>query len=363
MQAKSAPVRGVPQRKCACGNHTAGAGECATCRQPQSLLQRQGATPGQTPVMAGSPATAVGGFDLSGVTAQSSRDAAATRQGAQTGLPPRLKAGIEALSGLAMDDVRVHNNSEKPAQWQALAYAQGTDIFVGPGQERHLPHEVWHVVQQKQGRVNPTGQVQGVTINDDVNLEQEANLMGTQAIQGQGAERQDKQKLDSTRVRLGPTSPIQFAKGDSCYCPGWGTLSPYQAKPEDIVPVGSGELFTPTQIKYVQGLNAAKSKSGPVTPKLQSYNDSDSTGGALVTKDEVGHLLAEVDHIVPKESGGCNSVKNAQVISAYENGTLKGTTYPYGGYNGWSVFDPTQNVWHKDKATAIAQGATNAHLL
>jgi hypothetical protein len=27
-----------------------------------------------------------------------------------------------------------------------------------PGQEQHLPHEAWHVVQQKQGRVKPTGQ-------------------------------------------------------------------------------------------------------------------------------------------------------------------------------------------------------------
>ncbi|MEM7041075.1 MAG: DUF4157 domain-containing protein [Bacteroidota bacterium] len=36
---------------------------------------------------------------------------------------------------------------------QAHAYDQGTDIHIGPGQEKHLPHEAWHVVQQKQGRV------------------------------------------------------------------------------------------------------------------------------------------------------------------------------------------------------------------
>jgi hypothetical protein len=59
----------------------------------------------------------------------------------KTGLPDQLKAGIEKLSGMAMDDVRVHYNSSKPAQMQALAYTQGTDIHVGPGQERHLPHE------------------------------------------------------------------------------------------------------------------------------------------------------------------------------------------------------------------------------
>jgi Poly(ADP-ribose) polymerase catalytic domain/Domain of unknown function (DUF4157) len=96
----------------------------------------------------------------------------------QTGLPDNLKTGIENLSGMAMDDVSVHYNSSKPAQIQALAYTQGTEIHVAPGQEKHLPHEAWHVVQQKQGRVKPTLQMKGVGINDDGELEREADLMG-----------------------------------------------------------------------------------------------------------------------------------------------------------------------------------------
>jgi hypothetical protein len=82
-----------------------------------------------------------------------------------------------------MSDVRVHYNSAQPAQMQALAYTQGTDIHVGPGQEQHLPHEAWHVVQQKQGRVQPTMQATGVQINDDEGLEHEADVMGAQALQ------------------------------------------------------------------------------------------------------------------------------------------------------------------------------------
>jgi hypothetical protein len=99
----------------------------------------------------------------------------------KTGLPDDLKAGIEHRSGLSLDDVRVHYNSPRPAQLQALAYAQGTDIHVGPGQERHLPHEAWHVVQQKQGRVRPTGWVHGTAINDDAGLEREASVIGAKA--------------------------------------------------------------------------------------------------------------------------------------------------------------------------------------
>ncbi len=100
-----------------------------------------------------------------------------------TGLPNHLKSGIENLSGYSMNDVKVHYNSNKPAQLQAHAYAQGTNIHIASGQERHLPHEAWHVVQQKQGRVRPTMQMKGkININDDAGLEKEADIMGARAL-------------------------------------------------------------------------------------------------------------------------------------------------------------------------------------
>ena len=103
----------------------------------------------------------------------------------RTGLPDTLKAGIESLSGYDMSDVRVHYNSSQPAQRQALAYTQETEIYVAPGQARHLPHEAWHVVQQKQRRVQPTWQLKGEQVNDEQGLEREAEVMGRQAIQRQ----------------------------------------------------------------------------------------------------------------------------------------------------------------------------------
>jgi len=102
----------------------------------------------------------------------------------QTGMPDNLKSGIENLSGFSMNDVKVHYNSSQPAQLNALAYAQGTDIHIAPGQEQHLPHEAWHVAQQKQGRVQPTTQLmEGVPVNDDAGLEHEADVMGQKAAQ------------------------------------------------------------------------------------------------------------------------------------------------------------------------------------
>ncbi|TWF42916.1 uncharacterized protein DUF4157 [Chitinophaga polysaccharea] len=102
-------------------------------------------------------------------------------------LPDQLKTGIENLSGFSMDDVKVHYNSDKPAQLQAFAYAQGNDIHIGPGQEKHLPHEAWHVVQQKQGRVAANLQMKGAMINDDSSLEKEADTMGEKAVGLNGA--------------------------------------------------------------------------------------------------------------------------------------------------------------------------------
>ena len=98
-------------------------------------------------------------------------------------LPEEVQAGVEQLSGLSLDDVRVHYNSPRPGRLNAGAYTQGTEIFVGPGEERHLPHEAWHVVQQAQGRVRPMIQMkERAPVNDDRGLEHEADVMGARAL-------------------------------------------------------------------------------------------------------------------------------------------------------------------------------------
>jgi hypothetical protein len=113
----------------------------------------------------------------------------------RTGLPDNLKTGVEQLSGYDLSDVKVHYNSSEPARMQAHAFAQGTDIHVAPSQEKHLAHEAWHVVQQKQGRVKPTVQMkQGIPVNDDEGLEKEADEMGDKALQTAPVQRFDPSK-------------------------------------------------------------------------------------------------------------------------------------------------------------------------
>ncbi len=145
--------------------------------------------------------------------------APAAKKNNATGLPDQLKAGVEQLSGFAMDDVKVHYNSDKPADLQAHAFAQGTDIHLAPGQEEHLPHEAWHVAQQMQGRVQATKQLKGkVNVNDDQGLETEADVMGLKAMQlgqqNQASAKQLKTNGSETPVaqrlaiRYGNSAPI-----------------------------------------------------------------------------------------------------------------------------------------------------------
>lgn len=102
----------------------------------------------------------------------------------KTNMPAHLREGLEGLSGTDLSDVSVYRDSAKPQKIGALAYTQGSDIYLAPGQEQHLPHEGWHAVQQKQGRVQPTLQMKaGVSVNEEAGLEKEADIMGSRALQ------------------------------------------------------------------------------------------------------------------------------------------------------------------------------------
>tara|TARA_A100000164_G_scaffold82602_1_gene70390 strand:- start:195 stop:1829 length:1635 start_codon:yes stop_codon:yes gene_type:complete len=147
----------------------------------------------------------------------------------KTGLPDNLKLGVENLSGISLDDVNVHTNSDQPAQMQAHAFAQGSDIHVAPGQEKHLAHEAWHVVQQKQGRVKPTRQMKDDTpVNDDKNLEIEADQMGAKAL------KIDNNDTSSTQLKQinSPNQALQRSSKSTLQKEGEDTAEP-KAKDAD----------------------------------------------------------------------------------------------------------------------------------
>lgn len=99
------------------------------------------------------------------------------------GMPQNLVDGFASSTGHDLSDVNVHKNSAKPADVGAHAYAQGNDIHLGPGQEKHLAHEAGHIVQQREGRVQANTSVNGMAVNDDKGLESEADKLGDSALQ------------------------------------------------------------------------------------------------------------------------------------------------------------------------------------
>lgn len=96
-----------------------------------------------------------------------------------TGIPDKLKRQFETYSGLSFDGVKVHYNSDRPRQMQALAYTQADQVYIAPGQERHLGHELGHIVQQRRGQVRATGSLNGQAVNDNPALEKEADTMAS----------------------------------------------------------------------------------------------------------------------------------------------------------------------------------------
>lgn len=103
-------------------------------------------------------------------------------------MPARVQARMESALGADFSAVRIHQGPEAQAMG-ALAYTQGSSIHFAPGQydpgsqrgQELLGHELAHVVQQSEGRVQATAQAKGQAINDDASLEREADQLGAAA--------------------------------------------------------------------------------------------------------------------------------------------------------------------------------------
>jgi len=113
-------------------------------------------------------------------------------------IPDEVRKKMETAFGADFSDVRVHVGPEA-SSIGAIAYTWGTNIHFAPGHynpwsiqgQKLLGHELWHVLQQKSGRVkNPFGA--GVAIVQDHALEAEADRMGIKAAMAPMAQASEK---------------------------------------------------------------------------------------------------------------------------------------------------------------------------
>lgn len=143
-------------------------------------------------------------------------------------LPNPVRSQMENALGADFSDIKVHADSQSATDVGALAYTQGNDVHFAPGQynpetsggQELIGHELTHVVQQRDGRVQPTLEVAGMPVNDDKSLEEEADEGGRKAAQ---------MKLDSSRsLKVGyqGNSDSGLTEG------GFDNSSPIQRKEE-----------------------------------------------------------------------------------------------------------------------------------
>ena len=254
----------------------------------------------------------------------------------RTGIPDQLRASIEALSGVDMSGVRVHRNSAKPAQLNALALAQGADIHLGPGQERHLPHEAWHVVQQAQGRVKPTLQTQGTSINDDTALEHEADVMGRRALQKRSTAQVTTDLAQPESASSG--EPAQMFQVGLVPTTAWrtGHITVDYGPVRVLGPHLDGGAHFGADINRVLNRNSAVMNwlaftgAAPALPPLAADLVSDDDRSALISRANATLVAPEIDHIVPRASKGSNDMLNARVLSKGQN-NAPGTARPTEG--------------------------------
>jgi hypothetical protein len=172
-------------------------------------------------------ALARGAGDLAALGARNAASLA-TRpaDGAGERMPAAVQHKMERAFGFDFSAVRIHHDDQARSVG-ALAFAQGTDLHFAPGQyapqsqagQAVLGHELAHVVQQAAGRVRAPAQALGGAINDDPELEREADRKGARAAAGKPVSKeaekaaQPDEGLENTleRVRVGKSEaqPIQ----------------------------------------------------------------------------------------------------------------------------------------------------------
>lgn len=177
------------ERRCACGNHTIGGGECANCARAHSTLFRRAAAPTE-------------GGSLPGSVRQTLRQAGQPLQA-------DVRTDFELRFGHDLSGVRVHSDYHAAISARAIgahAYALGSHIVFGDRQyaphtsqgRELLAHELVHTLQQ--GAVPPSS-FDSVRIGRDTDpAEREADRLAADAL------------ADPAPITVDPTPPRLMRK-------------------------------------------------------------------------------------------------------------------------------------------------------
>ncbi|MEM7037838.1 MAG: DUF4157 domain-containing protein, partial [Bacteroidota bacterium] len=108
----------------------------------------------------------------------------------QSGVDGELMHRFEQVMQQDFANVEFVKNSSKATELNANAFALGNRIHFAPGKfnpnsekgQSLIGHELAHVMQQREGRVNPEGEQAGLQVNRDEALEAEADTLSASAL-------------------------------------------------------------------------------------------------------------------------------------------------------------------------------------
>lgn len=288
---------------------------------------------------------------------------------APSGISTALKTRFEKHTGVSLEGVRVHIGSPKPEALGALAYAQGNDIYLGPGQEKQLSHELGHVVQQRLGRVRPTGQVGGVSVNRDPSLEAGADTILSQPQAG---------SLPQTALSGPPVAQLK---------PDLSNVVPMAREYTSMPRPGMDRVYRmvvdvendPSLQEHIEMAQAFASPFQPDDPKriaaLMKYvttlNRDEDKRNAVYRQTQSEEELGEGQPIYTATLGECLDSASAcrelsafmQILLAQEGILTHMTVGNYGrnnpGRHAWlttkkgAIIDPTRGVIYADPSGAV----------
>lgn len=159
--------------------------------------------------------------------------AAAIKKTKDTNIPAPIKAEIEALAGVRLDNVNVHYNSDKPLERQTEAYTEGFDIYLAPNSERYLTRELWVVaryIRQKESNKSQTQEKEEQTepINKGVENPSIPTVSPTPepiAASPEEATTSEEEQQKDTVASKGKKKPAKTKKED--------TKDPHESTPEE----------------------------------------------------------------------------------------------------------------------------------
>lgn len=101
-------------------------------------------------------------------------------------LPDSINNVAKKSFGQDLSNVNIRTNDKEADDLGAKAFTKGNEISFGNGEydpssaegKSLIGHELAHVIQQKNGLVQPTSSINNIFINDNPHLEKQADEMG-----------------------------------------------------------------------------------------------------------------------------------------------------------------------------------------